>query len=181
MDADELKENIEKLEEEKKKYISEIKRFNGRKRYKMYEQKALGPFVEKTRGVRIGPFRKNMRSLEYKIATQAYTPKSERDIIKQLKKLEADYAKVREVERARRKLKLVTSDIVEIDGEIERIEVKLREIRSELSKLYGKRKMINNVRGSGATFGRVDEEFSLADLADIEEKGKKTVKKNKKN
>ncbi|MDD5022564.1 MAG: hypothetical protein PHU63_00135 [Candidatus ainarchaeum sp.] len=169
MDLDELKENIRKLEETKRKKISEIRKLNERKRYKSYEQRALEPFVEKTNNVRIGPLKKQMKSLEFRIATQAYTPKKERDILKELKKLEADYSKVREIERARRKLKLVTDDITLIDKDIERIEGDLKVIRDQLNEFYKKQKLSNVAKSRGITLGKSTEEFSLLDMAEIEE------------
>lgn len=172
MDNDELKEKIFKLEERKKKYIAEIRKLNERKRYKAYEKRALEPFVAKTKDVRTGYLRKQIKSLEYRIATQAYTPKKEREIIKELRKLEEEYAKIKDVEKARRKLILVTRDIDYIDADIARIEANLREIRGELNELYKKQKLSKVAKSKGITLGKANEEFSLMDLAEMDDKKK---------
>ncbi|MFA5049411.1 MAG: hypothetical protein WC501_00225 [Candidatus Micrarchaeia archaeon] len=168
MISEESREEIKKLEDRKLVLIQSIKKLNDRKKYKTYEQKALGPFVEKTKDVRTGNIRRGIKSVEFRIATQAYTPKKEKDLIKELKKLESDYSKVREVERARRKLSLVSSDLIQIDNEILKIEEELKKIRETLQEHYKKQKFNRFAKSKGVTIGRQEEEFSLMDLAQLE-------------
>src|SRR4030095_6047336 len=114
---DALKTKIDELEKKKSELIERIKALNRRIRYKKYEQKALEPFLEQTKDVQIAPLRKQKRALDFRISTAAYTPKMEKDLIKELKKIDEQLDKVKEVERARRKIKYVEQDI--IDGEKE--------------------------------------------------------------
>ncbi len=168
MDLEEPKDEIKKLEERKIFLIQSIKRLNDRKKYKSYEQKALEPFVEKTKDVRTGEIRRGIKTLEFRITTQAYTPKKEKDLIKELKKLESDYSKVKEVERARRKLSLVSSDLIQIDAEILKIEEELKKIRGVLQEHYKKQKFNKFAKNKSVTIGKQEEEFSLMDLAGLE-------------
>ncbi len=133
---EEIEANAKNLEKKKSEIIDKIKKLNGRLRYKKYEQEALKPFLEQTKEIRIGPLRKDLRQLEFRISTQAYTPKIEKDLIKQVKKIEAELSKVAEIEKARRKKILVEGDIREAEEEIVRLEAELKKIRDELNDYY---------------------------------------------
>ncbi|MBD3210614.1 hypothetical protein GF318_04510 [Candidatus Micrarchaeota archaeon] len=170
---DELKTRIDELEARKAKLIDRIKQLNRRIRYKKYEQKALQPFLEQTKDVKIAPYRKRKRSLEFKISTAAFTPRMEKELIKELRKIDDKLNEVKEVERARRKIRYVEQDIKEGEGEIGKIEVELKDIRDELRKLYEENKAIRvAARKEAAAQARAEEEMvSLGDLALIENKG----------
>ncbi|VVB97994.1 Uncharacterised protein [uncultured archaeon] len=131
-----IEEHVKGLEARKAELLERISKLNGRLRYKQYEKKALEPFLEQTKDVRVGPIRKNLRELEFRISTQAYTPKIEKDLVKQVKKLEAELGKVSEVEKARRKKMLVDGDIEQVLKEIASIEPELKKIRDELNDHY---------------------------------------------
>lgn len=174
MDQEELKAKIDGLEKAKAELINEIKVLNGRLRYKQYEQKALQPFLEQTKDVEVGSIRKETNALEFKIATQAFTPKHEREWVKRLKKLEAELAKVREVEHARHKNRLVERDIKETQGQITRIDQKLKTVRDELKQLYDEAHLYSLANKKGITLGAPDEDFAtLGDIGVIESKRKK--------
>jgi uncharacterized coiled-coil DUF342 family protein len=167
---DELHTKIEELEKRKSELIERIKQLNRRIRYKKYEQKALIPFLEQTREVQIIPFRKQKRALEFRISTAAYTPRMEKELLKELKKVDEQLDKVKEVERARRKQVYVEKDILEGETEIGTIEVQLKAIREELKKLYDDLKgMRITARKQAAADARADEDLvALGDLALIE-------------
>src|SRR5512135_4285 len=140
MEEEELKAKIDELEKKKSELIERIKALNRRIRYKKYEQKALEPFLEQTKDVQVAPLRKQKRALDFRISTAAYTPKMEKELLKQLKKVDEELDKVKEVERARRKIKYVLQDITDGEGEIVKIETELKVIRDELKKLYDEMK-----------------------------------------
>ncbi len=169
-DEDTLKAKIDELEKKKGELIDRIKQLNRRIRYKKYEQKALEPFLEQTKDVQIAPYRKQKRALEFKIATAAYTPKMEKELIKHLKKVDEQLDKVKEVERARRKIRYVEQDITEGESEIGRIEVELKTIRDELRKLYDEMKSFRiSARKQAAAQQRAEEDLvALGDLAILE-------------
>jgi uncharacterized coiled-coil DUF342 family protein len=120
--------------------------------------------------VQIAPYRKQKRALEFKISTAAYTPKMEREILKHLKKVDAELDKVKEVEKARRKIRYVEQDITEGEGEIAKIETELKTIREELKKYYDEMKTMRiSARKQAAAQARAEEDMvSLGDLALIE-------------
>ncbi|MGV8085975.1 MAG: hypothetical protein ACP5N9_07030 [Candidatus Bilamarchaeum sp.] len=142
---DELHSKIEELEKKKNELIEGIKQVYRKIRYKKYKQTALGPFLEQTKDVRITPLRKQRRVIEFKISTAAYTPQMEKNLLKELKKIDEELGKVKEVEKARRMIKYVEQDIKDGEAEIVKIEGELKVIREELKKLYDQMKAI---RGS---------------------------------
>ena len=170
MEEEELKTKITELETKKSELIERIKQLNRRIRYKKYEQKALQPFLEQTRDVKIAPFRKQKRALDFRISTAAYTPKMERELIKQMRKVDEELDKVKEVEKARRKIRYVESDILEGESEIKTIEVDLKEIRDHLKTYYDDMKSIRAVaRKEAAAQAKAEEDMvALGDLALIE-------------
>lgn len=173
MDEDALKSRIDELEKRKGELIDRIKQLNRRIRYKEYEEKALRPFLEQTKHVQIAPFRRQRRALEFKIATAAYTPKMERELIKKLKKVDEELEKHKEVERARRKIRYVEKDITEGKEEIGKIEEELTTIRGELRKLYDDMKAYRiSARKQAAAEAKAEEDLvALGDLAMIEKEG----------
>ncbi|MEM2908929.1 MAG: hypothetical protein QXT05_00115 [Candidatus Bilamarchaeaceae archaeon] len=168
--ADELKAKILELEKKKAELIEKIKVINRRLRYKRYEQKALEPFLEKTKNVDIEPIKRRKRSLEFRIATQAYTPKIEREWIKEVKDIDEKLAEVREIERARKKIRYILADIEKGEKEVKDIEEDLKKIREELRKLYSEMKSVRNAERKAALAKEKEEEelVSLEDLAMIE-------------
>ncbi len=166
-DEDALKTKIDGLETKKNELIERIKQINRRIRYKKYEEKAIQPFLEQTKDIQTIPIRKKKRALEFRISTSAYTPKMERDLIKELRKVDEDLEKVREVERARRKIKYVAQDISDGEAEIVRIETELKVIRDELKKLYDEMKTFRiSAKRQADAQARADEDLvALGDLA----------------
>lgn len=167
---EELRSKIDELEKKKAELIERIRQLNRRIRYKKYEQKALLPFLEQTKDVRVIPFRKQKRALEFRISTAAYTPRMEKELLKELKKVDEELDKVKEVERARRKQVYVEKDIQDGETEIVGIEGQLKTIREELKKLYDELKgMRLAARKQAAADARAEEDLvALGDLALIE-------------
>jgi uncharacterized coiled-coil DUF342 family protein len=159
----EMEEKIKELENEKKSLIEEIKRLSERLKYKKLERQALIPFLEQTKDVDVSHLKRKLKRLEFKISTQAYTLKIERQMIKKVKEIEAELTKYEPVERARRKEKLIKKDIEKINEKIRKKEEKLKNIRAELKKLYMERKRQKSLG---------DHTVTLADVAIIEKSSK---------
>ncbi len=168
---EELKSRIDGLEKKKGELIERIKKLIRRVRYKKYEKKALEPFLEKTKDIRIAPLRKRKKALEFKISTSAYTPHIERELLKEVRKLEVKLEELKEVEKSRRKKRYVEQDIVEGEKEIQEIEDQLNGIRSELRKLYNNMRDIRrSARKAAAAKERLEEDMvALGDLAMMED------------
>jgi uncharacterized coiled-coil DUF342 family protein len=173
MPPDELKKRIEELEQKKSELIEKIRALNKRLRYKEYEKKAFQPFLEQTKDVKIGPLRKEINMLEFKIATQAFTPKQERELLKRLKKLDAEFAKVRDIERARHKSRLIEKDIEAVQKEISVVDEELKKVRGELKKLYEEAHLLAAANKKGIKINAdKDEMATLEEICIIEEKKK---------
>jgi uncharacterized coiled-coil DUF342 family protein len=173
MELDELEAQIKTLEDKKSGLIEEIKKNYGRIRYKKYEEKALDPYLKETEHVMVGPVRKKLRQMEFRISTQAYTPQLERQMIKDVRKAEEELKGMRQVERARRKKKLVQQDIIDAENRIKEIEEELKKIRETLKELYGKARTAKSANKQGVTFGeKHDHLVSMGDVVIIEEEGK---------
>jgi len=169
---EEIKSKIDELETQKSGLIDKIKKINRRLRYKQYEKKALEPFLEKTKGVAVEPVRRRKRILEFKIATQAYTPKLEREWLKEVKKVDKQLEELREVERARRKNRYIDKDIEECETAVKEIETGLKILREDLKKLYDAMREFRSVarKAAGEEKRAQEEMVSLGDLA-LMEKG----------
>ncbi len=178
--ASEIEERIKQLEDEKKVLIDEIRTLNNRLKYKTMEHKALAPFVEKTKDVRVDNLMKQLKGLEFKVATQAHTPQMERALVKKIMELERQLSKHKGVFRARKKLKLVENDLNEIKAKMDEIDGKLKKIRKELKGFYEKLKMKKAAEKRGITYGeKTDHMITLEDVVVIEEEGKNNGKKKK--
>lgn len=171
---EELKSKIEGLEQKKASLIDRIRALNRRVRYKKYEKKALEPFLEQTKDVQVAPYRRRKRGLEFRISTQAFTPRMEKELIKQMKKVDEKLDEVREVERARRKRRYVEKDIEEGEKGISEIEKELQGLRTELKKLYDELRVVRTEKKRAAPAERKEEMVALGDLALIEKNNKES-------
>lgn len=170
-DVEELKKKTEELQKKKMELVDRIKALNRRLRYKEYEKKALEPFLNQTKDVRIAPLRRQKKAIEFKISTQAFTPRHEREWLKTVKKIDEELEKVREVERARRKRWLVEQDIAEAQKEIAAIEEELRSVRNELKKCYDEVRVVNAANKSGVKLGAFeDDTVALGEIGIIEKR-----------
>ncbi len=169
MDVEEIESRISVLEKKKAELLEQIKVLNKRLRYKQYEHKALKPFVDQTRDVNIGPLKRQKNAMEFRISTQAYTPRLEREWLKEINKLEERLKEVREIEWARRKIRLVEKDITECEGSIKPIETELNQIRDELRRLYDDvRSARDAVRRAMKYSGPGDDLVTLGDIGIME-------------
>jgi len=170
---EEIQQKIKDLETSKTDLIEKIKHLNRRVRYKKFEQKALEPYLDQTKDVQIFPLRKQRNMMEFRIATQAYTPRMERELLKEVKRLDEQLSSVRDVERARRKKRYVDQDVEQGEKDIVQIESSLKEIRDKLRKLYDDAKAVRFAAKRSASAKTVpadDDMVSLGDLAFIERK-----------
>jgi uncharacterized coiled-coil DUF342 family protein len=167
-----IQEKIKNLETNKADMIGRIRYLTRRMRFKKFEQKALAPFLEQTKDVRIAPLRKKRNRMEFMIATAAYTPRMEREWLKEVRKLDAELEKVKEIEKARRKKRFVDEDIESGEKEIKDLEKNLSDTKDRLRRLYDEAKSVKMAtrRSVAASAAMEDEMVSLGDLAMIDDK-----------
>lgn len=135
MVSEEIKKRIIEIENEKNELIEEAKKINKRLHYKNMELKALQPYLKENPNIKIGPYKKQLRNLEFKVSTQAYTPKIERELLKRIKTVKKELEEAMKVESVRRKAKLVEQDIEEATKRKEELDNKLAELREKLKNL----------------------------------------------
>ena len=167
-----IQEKIKNLETNKADMIGRIRYLTRRMRFKKFEQKALAPFLEETREVRIAPLRKRRNRMEFMIATAAYTPRIEREWLKEVRKLDMELEKVKEIEKARRKKRFVDEDIENGEKEINDLEKGLNDAKDRLRRLYDEAKSVKMAtrRSVSASAAMEDEMVSLGDMAMIDDK-----------
>ena len=178
-ELDAFNAKIKELEDTKTDMIDRIRYLIRRIKYKKFEQKALEPYLEQTKEVQIMPLRKRKNMIEFTIATAAYTPRLERDMIKEIRNLEKQLESVKEVERARRKKRYVDEDIARGEEEIAEIENKLVNVRENLRRAYDDAKSVRMAAKRSALATSIAEEdmVALGEMAMIEHKEPKGPKK----
>jgi len=174
-ELEKINQEIKTLEDTKVEMIDRVRYLMRRIRFKKFEQKALEPYLEETRDVQIAPLRKRRNKMEFMIATAAYTPKIEREWLKEVRKLDEALEKVKEVERARRKIRFVEDDIKQGEQEVVDLENKIRDSKDKLRRLYDEAKSVRmSVRrtsSAAASSPMMEEDMvTLGDLALIERK-----------
>ncbi len=175
MDAREIDKKIGELEKEKGEYIDRLKKLNSKLREKRMKAKAYSPYLKGKEDMVTGPLKRKIRGLEFRISTEAFDRHREAEIIKEIKKLEAELAKAKEVEKRRRGKELAQGDVGQIQKKISEIEEKVAPIREELKELYS---LSRKVRGKQARKARERKEYTpylkknqkltLEDIVEIE-------------
>jgi uncharacterized coiled-coil DUF342 family protein len=129
------------IDEEKKKIpplIANIKRSRHRLAYKTAEKAALAKLAETSRDntKEIGYLRRRKESLEFRIATEAFTLEAERDLIRKKNEIEEQLNNAIKSYRLKRKVEYVNGDIQALTTEIAGIEKQIDEVDRKLDELY---------------------------------------------
>ena len=164
---------LEDLEKKKGELIEEAKKVNNRLKYKEMELKAIEPFVKQTEDVNPEPVKRRLRRLEFKISTQAFTPKKEKELLKRLKTLEKEAEFVLKVERARKKKALIEKDLEELRKKKEELDKQLSEIREQIKEMRKRIKEEKKAKAVMPVSASEEAYFSLEDVVEIKRKNKK--------
>lgn len=141
--SDPLLEKKKSLENEKKILIERIKAVNRRLRYKQYELKALSTMKPKTPAVPLPVARRTLNQLEFRIATESTNLKQERQMMRQIREAEEQYAEAANFHRFNRKVTYVNQDIETAKKEAEKLDIEIKKKREqilEIEKQMGARK-----------------------------------------
>ncbi len=130
-----IKDELNKLEKEKSKLLDEVKRINKKIKYKELELKALTPIVEQYKEVNIDPIRRRLNAIEFKISTQALTPKKERELVKRAKELRKQYNELMKIVRVKKRKSLIEKDLEELNKRRDEIDAQLKELRERIKQL----------------------------------------------
>ncbi|MCL5239508.1 MAG: hypothetical protein M1286_03505 [Candidatus Marsarchaeota archaeon] len=174
-----LKEQIEAEKKKRAQLIDQMRRLRSKLNYKQEEQIAISKLSSiNTVPKNLGRLKRMKSSIEFKISTQASTLAAERELIKELNKINKELEEAQSVYRFKRKAELVTKDIDEIGKALESYKNQVLEVDKKLDELYAQ------LRGSGGAWRRLEGgarpkrpqkreepfEVSLEDIATIRKK-----------
>lgn len=178
--ASKLNEIRKTIDEEKKKIpplIDSVKRNRHRLSYKLAEKAAMAKLaaMSKDNTKEIGYLRRRKESLEFRIATEAFTLEAEKELIRKKNEIETQLNEALKSYRLKRKVQYIDKDIEELTKNISEIEAKIAEVDKKLDELYSNmRKMTGQMRRERPRPERKSmeprqAEFSLADIAVIKD------------
>ncbi len=165
-----LDAEITRLTEEKKQLIDKVTKAMKELKYKTIELNALRPMAEKAKKMELDKLIRKLKSLEFKVATSALTPKAEKKYLDKILKIEKQLKKVRPYLRAEKRVKILEEDIEKLQVEIEEIDGKLKDLRKNIRELIRKKRMIEKgaKRGIELFADEPDHMVSLEDVVVIE-------------
>ncbi len=174
---DEIRKSID---DEKKKIpplIDSVKRARHRLSYKLAERAAVAKLAaaSKDNTKEIGYLRRRKESMEFRIATEAFTLEKEKDLIRKKNEIEAQLNDALKSYRLKRKVQYVDKDIEDLTKSIQEIESKIAEVDRKLDELYSNlRHMTGQMRRARPRQERKavepkQAEISLADIAIIKD------------
>ncbi|MCX6774178.1 MAG: hypothetical protein NTY68_04255 [Candidatus Micrarchaeota archaeon] len=161
---------IRKLTDRKQELIEKIKRISKGLKYKTIELKALEPL--EAQAEKENPFIliRKLKKLEFRLSTQASTPKMEKVMMKEIMDLERQIRKVKPLLTASSRIRRVREDLKYYEGEMVKIESELKTLRERLKGLIDKRKEERANEKKGISYQQeetAEEHFtSLEDMAD---------------
>jgi len=129
---EEMEERIMALEKEKAGLVAKAKALDERISYKMIEAKALR---EAMKGEHIPPpafWRKKLDELEFRIATEALSLRSERAFMKEIAEVKKGLTRALEHDRKRKKLAYVEGDIKLAELERRKVEEEIQRVKKEI-------------------------------------------------
>lgn len=123
----------------------------------------MTPILEKANEDEIRRLQRQLRRLEFKISTQAYTPSIERKLVKKVKEVEERLMKYEPYIKAKKKERLVKKDIEELEKAIDEKEKLLKDVKARIKEKVSEKKRLKTMGSSDVT---------LADVAIIEREDK---------
>lgn len=165
-----LDAEITRLTEEKKQLINKVTKAMKELKYKTIELNALKPMAEKAKKMELSKLIRKLKSLEFKVATSALTPKIEKKYLDKILKIEKQLKKVRPYLRAEKRVKIIEEDIEKLKNEIDEIDKKLKDLRKDIRQLIKKRRIIEKGAKKGIELfsDEPDHMVSLEDVVVIE-------------
>lgn len=170
---------VRELEEQRKKrsmLIDDIRRYKRRLSYKLEEQEAMKKLAEisKRSTKNIGYLRRKKESIEFRIATEAFTLEAERELIRKKNEIENELDEAIKSYRLNRKAEFIANDVEAITKKItesslmlDEVGVRLDVLHNDLRRLNGESRKVSGIRRTGVE--RKPVEVILADIAVIKD------------
>jgi uncharacterized coiled-coil DUF342 family protein len=167
-----LEEEISRLTARKNELIERVQRVSKGLKYKTIELKALEPLAAQAE--RENPFIliRKLKKLEFRLSTQASTPKTEKLMMKDIIDLERKIRKVKPLLTASSRIRRVREDLKYYTDEMVKVEAELTDLRTRLRELIGRKKETRAAERRDISYNETvevaDEFVSLEDIAEIE-------------
>jgi len=169
-DRGDVESEIRKLTDRKTELIDRVRKISKGIKYKTIEVKALEPL--EAQAEKENPFIliRKLKKLEFRLSTQASTPKMEKAMMKEIIDLERQIRKVKPLLTASSRIRRVREDLRYYESEMVKVESELKGIRERLRELIGKRKIERAQEKRDITYEEENKEeehfISLEDMAD---------------
>jgi uncharacterized coiled-coil DUF342 family protein len=167
-----LEDEISKLTARKNELIERVQRVSKGLKYKTIELKALEPLAAQAE--RENPFIliRKLKKLEFRLSTQASTPKTEKLMMKDIIDLERKIRKVKPLLTASSRIRRVREDLKYYSDEMVKVEAELTDLRARLRELIGRKKETRAAERKDISYNETvevaDEFVNLEDIAEIE-------------
>ncbi len=167
--ADMLGEKISKLSEEKHAILQQLRSANKALKYKTIELEALNNLLANYNEKEVQHLQRRRKQLEFKIATNPYGPKREKELVKKVVEIEKKLEKYRPQMKAKKRKKLLEADVEELQKKVSELEKKLKGIRDELRQLFKKKRLREELSKKGGITVSSEEEAEEASLVTLED------------
>ncbi|MDE1857376.1 MAG: hypothetical protein KGH98_04860 [Candidatus Micrarchaeota archaeon] len=152
-EALEVKKEIDTVKAEREAMIGKIKAARRRLRYKEMESASITKTLEtqpskqddSAARKRLGYLKKMKNRLEFKVSTEASSLSDERDLIRNINKINAEIKELDGIfkfDRLRRKITYVKKDIEDFNNEIKTLNAKIMELDARLDGMYDRLRRI---------------------------------------
>ncbi|MEM3030963.1 MAG: hypothetical protein QXH27_04470 [Candidatus Micrarchaeia archaeon] len=167
--------HIQALERQKAELIAKAKALDERLAYKTLEARALREAMKSERTRPPGVLRKRLEELEWRIATESLSLKSERAFMKAIGETKKELAAALEFDRKRKKLAYVEGDVRLAELERRKVEEDIQRVKKEIdaawaAKRAGEKRAREAAIAAWAPEGG-GEGVSLGEIAVIKKKG----------
>jgi uncharacterized coiled-coil DUF342 family protein len=178
---DQIKAAIDEEKTRRSGIIREIKSARNRLAYKLADKAAISQLsqISKNTTKNIGFLRRKKEQIEFRIATEAFTIESEKDLIRKRNEIEKELDEALKSFRLRKKLEFIENDITQLGKQLVDLDTKIKESDKKLDVLYSE---MRSMVGAGERRQRNErekkqqreqpkvQEVSLADIAIIKDK-----------
>ncbi|MEM4389477.1 MAG: hypothetical protein QXG98_02340 [Candidatus Micrarchaeia archaeon] len=167
----EAEEHIQALERQKAELIAKARALDERLAGMSAEARALREAIRSVRARPAGMLRKRLAELEWRIATEALSLKSERAFMKAIGETKKELAAALEREKKRERLAYVEGEIRLAELEKRKVEEEIHRTKKELEAAWAAKKAGERAPAIAWTPEQSNEGVTLGEIAVIKKKG----------
>ncbi|MEM3791506.1 MAG: hypothetical protein QXL16_02145 [Candidatus Micrarchaeaceae archaeon] len=172
-----ISEEIGKAISERRSLISKAKKIRDTLSYKRREKNAIDKLLEmnKEKLKEIRKLIKRRESLEFKIATEAFTLDAEKELIKKKEAVESELSRLIHIKRMANRSRLLQGDVEKLESELKSVEEEIKAKDKVLDELFAK--IRSKRQKKPKVKNQKEDEISLSDIALIKKENEKGEKK----